>query len=434
MFDPPVAANQRSVWGVAALLLAASDAITARLGAVAVRGEISGFSRAGSGHCYLSLKDADGAAALLRCAMFRRAAALLDFDPRDGLQVELRGRLGVYEPRGELQLVVESMRRLGAGSLYEEFLRLRARLEQQGLFDVARKRPLPALPRRIAVVTSGSAAAWQDVMSALRRRAPQVELVLVPSLVQGPDAPAALVSALQRAGQLGAVDLVLLVRGGGSLEDLWAFNDERVVRAVAACARPLICGVGHESDVTLADLAADLRAPTPTAAAELAAPERNELLQALAQRAQVLQRAVQRQLERQAQRLDATALRLGPAATAVSTQLQKLRGLAARLSVAVNAHRPRRQQDLQLRAERLQRSLRAGLNLAQARLQAQAERLQALDPRAVLSRGFVWVEDLQARPLVSVHALALQTQVRAVWADGAARARIESIEADDQAD
>jgi exodeoxyribonuclease VII large subunit len=431
MFEAPGAAPQRPVWGVAALLLAAGDAIAARLGAVAVRGEISGFSRAGSGHCYLSLKDADGAAALLRCAMFRRAAALLDFDPRDGMQVELRGRLGLYEPRGELQLVVESMRRLGAGSLYEEFLRLRSRLEQQGLFDVARKRPVPAMPRRVAVVTSASAAAWHDVMSAFRRRAPQVELVLVPSLVQGQDAPAALVNALQRAGHLTAVDTVLLVRGGGSLEDLWAFNDERVVRAVAACVRPLICGVGHESDVTLADLAADLRAPTPTAAAELAAPEHGELLQSLTHRSLVLQRDVQRQLERQAQRLDAAAVRMGPAAAAVAAQQQKLSGLAARLTGAANAFAPRRRQDLQQRAERLQRCTLAPLSLARSQLQAQGQRLQALDPRAVLSRGFVWVEDLRARPLVSVRALTPQAPVRAVWADGVARARIESIESND---
>jgi exodeoxyribonuclease VII large subunit len=337
-------------------LLAAGDALAARFGAVAVRGEISGFSRAASGHCYLSLKDADGAQALLRCAMFRRAASLLDFDPRDGMQVEVRGRIGLYEPRGELQLVVEAMRRLGAGTLYEEFLRLRARLEQQGLFDVARKRPLPAYPRRIAVVTSPGAAAWHDVMTAFQRRSPQVEVVLVPSPVQGADAPPALAAALQRAGALDGVDTVLLVRGGGSLEDLWAFNDERVVRAIVACARPVVCGVGHESDVTLSDLAADLRAPTPTAAAELAAPERADQLRALDHRALLLQRAVQRHLERQAQRLDAAALRMGPAGAAVAAQHERLLGVAQRLAAALRAQGPRRLQDLQQRADRLQRS------------------------------------------------------------------------------
>lgn len=418
----------RPAWGVAALLLAAGDALAARFGAVTVRGEISGFSRAASGHCYLSLKDADGAPAVLRAAMFRRAAALLDFDPRDGMQVELRGRISVYEPRGELQLVVEAMRRLGAGTLYEEFLRLRARLQAQGLFDAGRKRPLPAWPRRVAVVTSPGAAAWHDVMTALQRRAPQVEVVLVPSPVQGVEAPPALAAALQRAGQLAGVDTVLLVRGGGSLEDLWAFNDERVVRAVVACARPVICGVGHESDISLADLAADLRAPTPTAAAELAAPEQGEQLRALRHRADALRRALQRQLDRQAQRLDAAALRMGPAAAAVARQHERLRAAAGRLRFAMQAQVPRRRLDLDLQADRLQRSVRAPLALAAARLVAQADRLQALDPRAVLSRGFVWVEDEAARPVVSVRALALQARVRAVWADGTAQARIESID------
>ena len=428
MVERADATAARPTWGVAALLLAAGDALAARLGAVTVRGEISGFSRAASGHCYLALKDADGAPALLRAAMFRRAAALLDFDPRDGMQVELRGRISVYEPRGELQLVVEAMRSLGAGTLYEEFLRLRARLQAQGLFDAGRKRPLPAWPRRVAVVTSPGAAAWHDVMTALQRRAPQVEVVLVPSPVQGDEAPPALAAALQRAGQLAGVDTVLLVRGGGSLEDLWAFNDERVVRAVVACARPVICGVGHESDISLADLAADLRAPTPTAAAELAAPEQGEQLRALQHRADALRRALQRQLDRQAQRLDAAALRMGPAAAAVAGQHERLRATASRLQLAMQAQVPRRRLGLDLQADRLQRSVRAPLALAAARLVAQADRLQALDPRAVLSRGFVWVEDEAARPVVSVRALAPQARVRAVWSDGTAQARIESID------
>ena len=430
-FDAAAGLPQRPAWGVAALLLAASDALAARFGAVVVRGELSGFSRAVSGHCYFSLKDADGAPALVRCAMFRRAASLVDFDPRDGMQVEVRGRIGLYEARGELQLVVEALRRLGAGTLYEEFLRLRARLEHQGLFDPARKRSLVAQPRRVAVVTSPGAAAWHDVMTAFQRRAPQVEVVLVPSLVQGAEAPPALALALQRAGALADVDTVLLVRGGGSLEDLWAFNDERVVRAIVACARPVICGVGHESDVTLADLAADLRAPTPTAAAELAAPEQAELLRALAMRESTLRRAVQRQLDRHAQRLDAAALRMGPAAAAVSAQHEKLQGLGQRLGLALRAQGPRRLQELATRAERLQRSVRAPLVLAASHLSAKADRLRALDPHAVLGRGYVWVEDDSARPVVSVRGLRPQSTVRARWADGVARARIETVEPDE---
>jgi exodeoxyribonuclease VII large subunit len=272
MVDARNTAPLRAPWGVAALLLAAGDALAARFGAVTVRGELSGFVRAASGHCYFSLKDSAGGAAVLRCAMFRRAALLLDFAPTDGQQLEVRGRIGVYEARGELQLVVESMARVGVGSLYEEFLRLRARLEAAGLFEAARKRPIAAFPRAVGVITSLGAAALRDVLTTLARRAPHLRVVVYPSLVQGAEAPAALVEALALAGRRDEVDTLLLVRGGGSLEDLWAFNDERVVRAVASSPIPVVCGVGHETDISLADLAADLRAATPTAAAELAAP------------------------------------------------------------------------------------------------------------------------------------------------------------------
>ncbi len=270
------------VWDVQPLLLATADLLQARFGALAVRGEVSGFSRAASGHCYFALKDLAGGAALLRCAMFRRSAQLLGFDLRDGQQVELRGRLAVYEARGELQMIVEAAQRLGAGALYEEFLRLRARLQAQGLFEPQRKRPIAAWPRSLGIVTSPNAAALRDVLAALARRAPQVRVVIYPSPVQGSEAAPALAAALALAGARREADTLLLVRGGGSLEDLWAFNDERVVRAVAASPIPVVCGVGHETDVTLADLAADLRAATPTAAAELAAPSRDaEALQRL---------------------------------------------------------------------------------------------------------------------------------------------------------
>ena len=317
---PPV---QAGPWGVAALLLATGDALAARFGAVAVKGELSGLSRPASGHVYFSLKDSDGAAALLRCAMFRRAASLVDFAPTEGQQVELRGRLGVYDSRGELQLVVESMQRVGAGTLYEEFLRLRTRLQALGLFDALRKRPLAAFPAVLGVVTSLGAAALHDVLITLQRRSPQVRVVVYPSLVQGADAPAALVAAITRAGQRREVDTLLLVRGGGALEDLWAFNDERVVRAVAACPMPVVCGVGHETDITLADMAADLRAPTPTAAAELAAPLQAEALAQLGAAAVSLQRALQRTLQTQAQRLDTAALRLGQPSRKLLAQQQR---------------------------------------------------------------------------------------------------------------
>ncbi len=429
MIEPAGAALPRNVWTVGALLLATGDALAARFGAVAVRGELSGFSRAASGHCYFSLKDGagssgGGANALLRCAMFRRAATLLDFQPADGQQVELRGRLGVYEARGELQLIVEAMQRVGAGTLYEEFLRLKARLGALGLFDAGRKRAIASVPAAVGIVTSLGAAALHDVLTAFARRSPQVQLVVYPSPVQGADAPAALVAALTLANARAEVDTLLLVRGGGSLEDLWAFNDERVVRAVAGSAIPVVCGVGHETDVTLADLAADLRAPTPTAAAELAAPARADLLAALQARSDSMHRALARALDRQAQRLDTLALRLGRPAANVLAQGQRLQALGPRLRQALAVQLARQGQAPALLARRLQRAVAVQLQRAQARWVSAGERLAALDPHQVLHRGYAWVEGADGRPVVSVHDLQPGQTVQAVWADGRARAQV----------
>lgn len=427
VIDPVASPPQRQVWSVGALLLATGDTLAARFGAVAVRGELSGFSRAASGHCYFSLKDGSGAAALLRCAMFRRAAALLDFAPADGQQVELRGRLGVYEPRGELQMIVESLQRVGSGTLYEEFLRLKARLEAQGLFDAARKRPIATMPQALGIVTSLQAAALHDVLTALRRRAPQLRVVLYPSTVQGADAPAALVAALAAANLRQEVDTLLLVRGGGALEDLWAFNDERVVRAVAASRIPVVCGVGHETDVTLCDLAADLRAPTPTAAAELAAPPRAELLAALDQRGAAMRRALQRALDRQAQRLDTLGLRLGRPAAPLLAQQQTLAALGPRLRQALAVQLQRQGERPRQLATRLQRAAALRLERARARLDAAGTRLQAVDPHQVLHRGYAWVEGADGRPLLSALALQPGQQVTAVWADGRVRTEVQEI-------
>ncbi|MCM0610737.1 MAG: exodeoxyribonuclease VII large subunit [Ideonella sp. WA131b] len=419
----------RAPWGVAALLLATADALAARFGAVAVRGELSGLARAASGHVYFSLKDADGAPALLRCAMFRRAATLLDFAPADGQQVELRGRLGVYEARGELQMVVESMRRVGEGALFEEFLRRRARLAAEGLFDEARKRPLPAHPRVLGVITSLAAAALRDVLAALQRRAPQVRVVIYPAPVQGADAPAALVSALAAAAVRAEVDVLLLVRGGGSLEDLWAFNDERLVRAIAASPLPVVCGVGHESDVTLADLVADLRAPTPTAAAELAAPALAGLQTQLEGRAERALRARDRHLQQQGQRLDTLAVRLGTPARALAAQRHSLQARALRLNRAPLLTLQQHREALRRRGDQAVRALRERLATEPLRLAATAARLQAQDPARVLKRGYAWVQTLDGRPVVSVAGLRAGQAVRATWADGMAEAELLRIEA-----
>jgi exodeoxyribonuclease VII large subunit len=421
---------QRLVWGVAALLQATGDALAARFGAVAVRGELSGFTRAASGHCYFSLKDSAGAPALLRCAMFRRAATLVDFQPADGQQVDLRGRLGVYDARGELQLVVEAMQRVGAGSLYEEFLRLRARLEASGLFDAGRKRPIVGHPAAVGVITSPGAAALHDVLTSLARRAPQVRVVIYPSLVQGADAPAALVAALRLAGTRNEVQTLLLVRGGGSLEDLWAFNDERVVRAVAESRLPVICGVGHETDVTLCDLAADLRAPTPTAAAELAAPARADALALLDARADALARRMRRALDKEAQRLDTLAMRLQRPAASLAGHGQRLQAAAVRLRSAALQRIARQSLQLPTLAERVQRAAQVHLQRQRQRLDGATQRLDALDPRQVLQRGYAWVEDTRGRPVLSVRALAAGQTVQAVWADGRASAQVLEVRAE----
>ena len=425
-FDSQAAPAARA-WGVAALLLAVADALSARLGAVTVRGEISGFSRAASGHCYFTLKDSDGNAALLRCAMFRRAASLLDFRPADGQQVELRGRVTVYESRGELQCVVEAMQRLGAGSLFELFLRLKAKLAVEGLFEASRKRPLPLHPRSVGVVTSLGAAALHDVLTALARRAPQVRVVVYPTLVQGPDAPAQIAQALQRAQQRNEVELLILCRGGGALEDLWAFNDERVVRAVAACTLPVVCGVGHETDVTLADLAADLRAPTPTAAAELATPLRTDSLAAVQALALALQRAAQRRLDQQAQRLDRLALQMGRPAGLLAQQAARLDALQTRQRLAWRRTLQDQQRLLQRLAQRLTAASQRQRAQHDDRLARLALRLSTQDPQQVLARGYAWLTDGSGRPVTTVAGLQAGVRLQAQWADGRANVAVLDV-------
>ena len=400
-------ANGARVWDVALLVQAIGDTLQTRFGAVAVRGELAGFTRASSGHCYFNLRAADGSAGL-RCAMFRRAAGFLDFSPRDGQAVELRGKLAVYEPRGELQMIVEAMRPAGEGALMEQFLRLKARLEAEGLFDAERKRPLPAFPSRIGVVTSLAAAALHDVVTALRRRAPHVEVVVYPAPVQGAEAPPLLVRAIAEAGRRGEVDVLIVCRGGGSLEDLWAFNDEAVVRAIVAAPMPVVCGVGHETDFTLADFAADLRAPTPTAAAELVAPERAACLETLAQRQRHLQQALQRRLDREAQRLDRAALRLSRPSELLRQHQQRLALLAQRHAAALP-------QALQRRGQRLD---------------VLAARLQALDPARVLQRGYAWVTDAEGRTLVSVGQVQPGASLTAVLRDGRVHTTVRAVEPD----
>lgn len=415
------------VWEVAALVQAVGDSLQARFGAVAVRGELAGFTRAASGHCYFTLKAPDGSAAL-RCAMFRRAASLLDFAPADGQAVELRGRLGVYELRGELQFIVEAMRRAGAGALMEQFLRLKAQLAAEGLFDPARKRALPPYPRRLGVVTSLAAAALRDVASALARRAPQVELIVYPAPVQGADAPPLIAQAIATANRRAEVDALIVCRGGGSLEDLWAFNDERVVRAVAGSALPVVCGVGHETDVTLADFAADLRAPTPTAAAELAAPERAACLGELGHLAALMQQRMRRRLDREAQRLDHVALRLARPGDALHRQRERLALFGQRLERALPQVLGTQREALQRLALRHQAAGSRQLATQSQRLALLSARLAALDPQQVLARGYAWLSDEAGRALTSAAQVAAGQTVRAELHDGRLQAQVLAVQ------
>ena len=413
------AAAAPRVWAVGALCRAVADALDARFNPVAVRGEITGFSRAASGHCYFSIKDEGGQ---IRCAMFRRAASGLDFMPRDGDQVEVRGRLGVYEARGDLQLVVESLQRAGQGALFEQFLRLKARLEAEGLFDAARKRPLPLMPRAIGLVTSPGAAALHDVVTALQRRVPHIPVLLAPAAVQGAGAPAELSQALgalySLAGGPDAVDVILLVRGGGSIEDLWAFNDERLARTLAASPVPVVCGVGHETDFTIADFVADLRAPTPTAAAELVAQPLEVWLGALALVQDRLAGACQRALDTRSQRLDFTAGRLGrPSARLARQQLELSRhAQALRHGVLSKLERSHAEWDRNL--DRLSQAGQRRLQRERERLDRAALALQALDPHAVLQRGYAWLTDAQGRAVPRAHALHAGQAVQATLVDG----------------
>ncbi|MDO9315059.1 MAG: exodeoxyribonuclease VII large subunit [Burkholderiaceae bacterium] len=427
MVDAPDAGFQRVVWGVAGLVHAIGDALAARFGACTVRGELSGYTRASSGHCYFSLKDANGDSASIRCAMFKRSASLLQFQPADGQQVQLRGRVAVYEPRGELQFIVEAMQRSGEGSLYEQFLRIKQKLETEGLFDAARKRPIATHPRRVGIVTSLDAAALHDVASALARRSPHVELIVYPSLVQGSEAPAALVAAIEVAGRRREVDTLLVCRGGGSMEDLWSFNDERVVRAIVVSPIPVISGVGHETDTTLADFAADLRAPTPTAAAELCAPSSADNLTWLAAAALAMRRRVHRVLETEAQRVDGLAMRSLRPAEAVRRQLQTLELWSHRLASATRRATVAGRRDLQVAAERFQRASAAPTQRAAQALDRLEARLRGLDPAGVLRRGYAWLSDDSGRALVSTAQLSVGQSVQAVLADGVAVAQVTSV-------
>ncbi len=399
------------VWTVAQLNRRVSQLLDEHMPVVWVRGEISNFTQAASGHWYFSIKD-DRAA--VRAVMFRGRAQAVGFVPRAGERFEFRCAVSLYEPRGDFQVQVESMRRAGLGDLHEAFLRLKSQLQDEGLFDPQRKRPIAALPGCVGVVTSLAAAALRDVLTAMARRAPHVRVIVYPAPVQGADAPARLRQALETAVARAEVDTLLLVRGGGSLEDLWGFNDEGLARAIAASPIPVISGVGHETDFTIADFVADLRAPTPTAAAELACASRAELLDQLGARLGALNHGMRRHVERASLRLDRAVAMLVSPQQRIAQQQQRLDGLVQRLrrQASTLPERPRqrletvlfrlrrsmpqvapRQQSLDSARRRLLQAGEHGLVLRRQRLQAAQQTLQALSPRLIVNRGYAIVRN-----------------------------------------
>ena len=324
--------GQAPVLSVSQLLRSARDVLERRFPLQWISGEVSNLRPAASGHLYFTLKDE---AAQVDCVMFKGRAAHLDWDLADGQRVEARALVTLYEPRGRFQLNVESMRRAGLGPLFERFLRLKEKLEKEGLFDPEAKRPIPEYPKQIGVVTSLAAAALRDVLTTLRRRNPAIPVVVYPAPVQGDGAAAKLAQALATAGRRSECDVLLLVRGGGSIEDLWQFNEEALARAIRASDIPVVVGVGHETDFTIADFAADERAPTPTAAAELVSPPRDAILARVAENAVRIARETARRIETAMQTVDALARRLVHPAERLRNLNQNLVHLAARLSSAM---------------------------------------------------------------------------------------------------
>lgn len=410
-----------------------------------VEGELSNLARPSSGHLYFSLKDSK---AQIRCAFFRQHASRVRLTLRDGLQVKVRGRVSLYEGRGDYQLIVDALETAGDGALRQAFEALKARLEQEGLFAQSRKQALPAFPRRIGVITSASGAAVRDIISVFRRRAPFVELTIVPSAVQGNEAAGQLVSALQQADQAG-FDALIISRGGGSLEDLWPFNEESVARAVAACSTPIVSAVGHETDVSICDFVADVRAPTPSAAAELLSPDTQAMLLQLQRCQRQLQQCMKVRLARDHLRLDGLRRRLRHPGERLAQQSQRLDELDMRLQRAWQHRLEQRQQQLgnllgrlqqqhperMLRVlherltqlqQRLPRAMRLGLQQRQQQLESAAQGLHLISPLATLGRGYSILLDQQGRAIRRQQDTRPGQQLQARLAEGKLTLRVEA--------
>ncbi len=404
-FDTPTPTQDLPVMSVSDLNAAVRSQLESRFPLLWVEGEIAQLTVASSGHMYFSLKDAS---AQVRCALFRTRASRLGWQPRQGDKVRAKVQVTLYEARGEFQLTVETLVKGGLGALYERFLQLKTELDAAGLFDPARKQALPAFPRTIGIITSPQAAALHDVITTLSRRAPYAQLILYPTLVQGAEATNQIVQAIAAANQHDQADVLLLCRGGGSLEDLWSFNEAAVVKAIAASQLPIIAGIGHETDTTLADLAADVRAPTPTAAAELIAPDKTRLTALIEGNQQRLHQLIMRRLDDAGMKLDGYAARLRSPAALLERQQDRLNQFQTRLALWS-----------QRALERETRTLNE-LGL----------RLQALDPNQPLKRGYALVTDAHGHLVDSIHKAPVDSMVELRLADGKLHANIVSAQAD----
>ena len=440
-----------SVLSVSSLNRQVRDCLESAFPLTWVSGEISNLTYAASGHVYFSLKDAN---AQVRCVMRRSRAQVFGWRLENGQKIEARVLVSFYEPRGEFQLNVEAIRRAGQGDLFERFLQLKAKLENEGIFAVNRKKPLPSFPRRLAIVTSPQAAALRDVLTTLHRRAPHVAITLFPTPVQGEGAGAKIAEAIAQAANSDC-DAIILCRGGGSIEDLWAFNEESVARAINASTIPVISGVGHETDFTIADFAADLRAPTPTAAAELAGPDRDALLDRLTQLENHLSRRMDRTLSDQLQRLDWLTTRLVHPAERIRQRQRDTDTLGARLHHALRRqteHCAVRLQGLALRhasarprpeklAEgiahlqyRLSRQTQWAISQYSGKLNSLGSSLTQLDPHAVLSRGYTLAMDADGRAIRDATRLSPGDLLKLRFASGSAEATVNQVVASPEAD
>ncbi|MDX5446594.1 MAG: exodeoxyribonuclease VII large subunit [Zoogloeaceae bacterium] len=439
---------------VAALNRLARNVLERGFPLLRVLGEVSNLARPASGHLYFTLKDED---AQVRCTMWRNRAQALPFRLDNGMRVEARASVTLYEPRGDFQLAVDGLRADGTGSLFETFLKLKQKLEAEGLFDASLKRTLPRYPRRIGVVTSPAAAAWQDVLAAFARRAPGIELVLYPAPVQGDSAPVQLAQSIDTASHRAADDgiaALLLVRGGGSLEDLWAFNDEALARAIRRCVVPVVSGIGHETDFTIADFASDLRATTPTMAAELASAGYHAAGNELDSLERTLTRQVAVRLDTAAQRLDRAEQRLvhprerlarsgehaGRLAQALTQALQRRiereHARAGSLEVRLRAARPRLSEAVALRRQLAERLHAAAARITpprHERLVWLASQLESLSPVATLARGFSITRDAQGQIVRSAAAVAPGEALSIELARGRIAARVLDVEDADPA-